>query len=288
MTARIILVVLVLIQISALAQDKPAYKIFTSKGHETDYGQMLKTISNADVIFFGEVHNNSVSHWLELQTLKDVYANHKALILAMEMFEADDQIVLDEYLNNSIEEKHLLKEAKLWDNYKTDYRPLVEFAKQKKLTVIASNVPRRYASLVYKRGLPALDSLSPEAKRWIAPLPVAVDLQLKGYKELISGMSGHSRGNGENLAKSQAIKDATMAHFIKQNRPPGHKVLHVNGAYHSQNGEGIIWYLKKMDADVSIATIHVVEQDTIQKLEDSNQASADFIICIPSDFTKTY
>ncbi len=71
--------------------------------------------------------------------------------MGMEMFEADDQIVLQEYGQGIIEEKHLLKEAKVWDNYKTDYRPLIEFAREKKLPVTATNIPRRYASLVYKR-----------------------------------------------------------------------------------------------------------------------------------------
>jgi len=286
MMRNVLAVLLFFLEVNGLAQEKPAYKIFTSKGQKTDYGQMIKTISNSDVIFFGELHNNSVSHWLELQTLKDVYENHTALTLAMEMFEADDQIVLNEYLNNTIDEKQFLKEAKVWDNYKTDYSPLVEFAKQKTLPVVASNIPRRYASLVYKKGLSALDSIAPEAKKWIAPLPLTVDLQLKGYRALMAGMDGH--GNGENLAKSQAIKDATMAYCIKLNRPSGYKVFHVNGAYHSQDNEGIIWYLKKSDSATSVATIHVVEQDNIEKLENINNGKADFIICIPADMTKTY
>lgn len=268
------------------AQDKPAYKLFDASGKEVKYEKMISSLEKAEVVFFGENHNDPISHWLELQVLKSLYEKDKNLTFAMEMFEADDQIVLNEYLAGVIEEQHLLKEAKIWTNYKTDYKPLVEFAKHNKLSVVASNIPRRYANLVYRKGIQALDSLS-EAKQWIAPLPITVDLELPGYKNMIAMMGGHgTKGTAENMAKSQAVKDATMAYFILKNRKG--KVYHVNGSYHSQNGEGIIWYLKQTQPSLKIATIHVVEQEKIDTLNAEHKNLADFIICVPKDMTKTY
>ncbi len=268
------------------AQDKPAYKLFDGSGKETRYDKMLTALAKADVVFFGELHNDPISHWLELHILRSLYEKDASLVLAMEMFEADDQVVLNEYLSGLIEEQHLLKEAKIWTNYKTDYKPLVEFARQHKVPVIASNIPRRYANLVYRKGLQALDSL-PDGKQWIAPLPITVDLELPGYKNMIAMMGGHSaRGTAENMAVSQAVKDATMAHFILRNKTG--KVYHVNGSYHSQNGEGIIWYLKQAQPALKIAAIQVVEQDSIESIEPANKDLADFIICVPKDMTKTY
>jgi len=271
----------------ALSQDKPAYRLFDSSGKEVRYEKMIKTAAKADVVFFGESHNDPISHWLELQVLKSLYEQDKKLTLAMEMFEADDQIVLNEYLNGTIEERHLLKEAKMWDNYKTDYKPLVEFAKANKLPVVASNIPRRYANLIYRKGVQALDSLPAEAKQWIAPLPMEIDLELPGYKNMISSMGPHAAsGSAANMAKSQASKDATMAYFLVKYKQG--KVYHVNGSYHSQNGEGILWYLKKLQPGITTATIHVVEQDQIESLDASNKNLADFIVCVPKDMTKTY
>ncbi len=268
------------------AQDKPAYRIFDSEGKEIKYEKMISAAEKADVVFFGEQHNDPISHWLELQILKSLFEKDKSIALAMEMFEADDQIVLNEYLKGVIEEKHLLSEAKMWPNYKTDYKPLLEFAKANKLNVIASNIPRRYANLVYRKGITALDSLT-DSKQWIAPLPITVDLELPGYKSMISSMGGHSTtGSAENMAKSQAVKDATMAYFILKNRKG--KVYQVNGTYHSQNGEGIIWYLKKAEPGIKTATIHVTEQDQLGSLNPENRKLADFIIVIPADMTKTY
>jgi uncharacterized iron-regulated protein len=114
-----------LVGLFAQSQDKPAYKIFTKEGKSVDYEKMIKELTKADVIMFGEQHDNSIIHWLELQVTKDLYDKNNNLILGFEMFEADDQIVLDEYVTGVIEERHLLNEAKVWDNYKNDYKPLV-------------------------------------------------------------------------------------------------------------------------------------------------------------------
>jgi uncharacterized iron-regulated protein len=272
--------------IVSIAQDKPAYRIFSSLGKELKYDTMVKQLIRAEVILFGELHNNPIAHWLELEVAKSLYHHNANLILAMEMFDADNQIILDEYLNGMIEEKHLLSEAKVWDNYATDYKPLVDFAKEKGLKVIASNVPRRYANLVYKNGIDALDSLADEARSWIAPLPIEIDLELEGYKSMITQMKGH--GTPENLAVSQAIKDATMAHFILKNKNHNDVVFHINGAYHSQNGEGIIWYLKRSKPEARISTIQIAEQKEIDKLREENMGKADFVICVPENMTKTF
>lgn len=267
--------------------DKMAFKIFTKEGKEVGYQQMIEEVGKAEIILFGEIHNNPIAHWLEYELAKDLHIQNPELTLGLEMLEADNQIILDEYLQGLITENHYLNEAKMWNNYKTDYRPLVEFAKENQLQVIASNIPRRYANLVYRQGLQALDSLSDEAKKWIVPLPMVVDQELPQYQKMVASMQGHGDHNsGERFIQAQAVKDATMAHFILNNR--NGQVLHFNGAYHSQNEEGIIWYLKNLAPDLKISTIETVEQEDIQDLQEENKNKADFIICIPESMTKTF
>lgn len=281
-----LLIILASTSILVAQQDRPAYKIFTKEGKAVDFDKMMKELSKAEVVLFGELHDNSIDHWLELQVAKDLYTINSNLTLGFEMFEADDQIVLNEFLTGVIEERHLLIEAKVWDNYKNDYKPLVEFAKEKKLKAIATNVPRRYANLVFRKGIDALNELPSEAKKWISPLPIEMDLNLPGYKSMMTMPTHSATMSSENMAKSQAVKDATMAYFILQNRKG--PFIHYHGAYHSQNYEGIFWYLKKAEPSLRISTIHTVEQTSIEKLEEANQGTADFIICIPKDMTKTY
>ena len=270
--------------IISVAQDKKAYQIFDKKGKKSSYEKVLKAAEKSDVVLFGEYHDNSVVHWLQLEFTKDL-AQKKDLVLGAEMLEADNQKQLDQYLNGEINQKQLDSSARLWKNYKTDYKPLVDFAKDKKINFIATNVPRRYASLVFKKDLVALDSLSAQEKSWIAPLPIEFDINLPGYKSMMGMQGGHA---GEKMPKAQAIKDATMAYFINKNRKENSIFVHYNGTYHSDNYEGINWYLRKLDADIQIVTIAMVEQKDITKLEAEHYNKADFILVIDEDVTKTY
>ncbi|GAB3319749.1 ChaN family lipoprotein [Larkinella ripae] len=277
----------------AFTSDKPAYQFYSQKLKTVDYQKVLKEAKEADVVFFGELHNNPICHWLELQLTKDLYAERKErLILGAEMFEADNQTALSDYVSGKTTDKEFPKQARLWNNYKTDYRPLVDFAREQKLPFVATNVPRRYASAVARTGLASLDTVPAAQKAWMAPLPLTVDLTLPGYKAMLDMMhGGNSKPDPEqaaNFARAQAIKDATMAYFILQNRKPGTTFLHYNGSYHSNNFEGIIWYLRQKQPDLKIVTIASVEVDDIEKPDKTNQNLASFILHIPADMTKTY
>ena len=201
------------------------------------------------------------------------------------MFEADDQVTLDEYLEGALSEKTLKDEAKLWTNFPSDYKPLLDFAKKNKLKFVAANIPRRYANMVYSRGLTKLDSISEEAKRWISPLPIQYDSTLTCYKDIFTQAKGHG---GQNLPKSQAAKDATMAYFILKNYAPGKTLIHFNGSYHSDHHQGIEWYLKKSNPELKVFTIGSAEQDELEDLDKDNYGLADCIICTPTSMSKSY
>lgn len=267
-----------------LAQDKLPYAFFTKSGQPTTYAQLLDMAANSEVVLFGEYHDNSVVHWLELELAKDL-ANKTTLTLGAEMVEADNQSQLNAYLAGTINQKQLDSTARLWPNYKTDYKPLVDFAKSKALPFITTNIPRKFASLVYKKGLEALLELTPQEKNWVAPLPIYYEASLPGYAQMVVEMGGHG---GENLPKAQAIKDATMAHFILQNLPKSGVFLHFNGSYHSDYFEGIGFYLKRTNPALQLLTIATVTQADLSKLADENQAKADFILVVDEDVVKTY
>ena len=276
-----------LLLFSSFKSDKPAYLLFNKEGKAVKYEKMLKQMEDADIILFGELHNNPISHWLQLELTKDLYQQYgKKLVLGAEMFESDNQIIMDEYLSGKISQRNFEEEIRLWPNYKTDYKPLVEFAKDSGLYFVATNVPRRYASLVNSKGFEGLEELSDEAKAFLPPLPVAYDSTLNCYASMMEmeGMGNHVTAN---FPKAQAIKDATMAHFILKNREPGKVLLHYHGAYHSQNFESIYWYLKHENPELKIVTIHSVTQDNISELTEENTGAADFTICVDEDMTRT-
>ena len=270
----------------AFKGDKLAYQIFDEKGKKSSYDKILKAVDKADIVLFGELHDNPINHWLQLELSKDVYkVIEDNLVLGAEMFEADDQITLNEYLGGNHSYKTLKAEAKLWPNNKTDYQPLVDFAMANQLTFVAANIPRRYASIVYKKGFKGLNGISDEGKKWIAPLPIKYDKNLPGYKKMVEMSGGHG---GAYFPMAQAIKDATMAHFILKNWRNGNTFIHFNGSYHSNNFEGIMWYLKQHNPDLKIITIAAVEQGKIDSLAEESLGLANFILCTPASMTKTH
>jgi uncharacterized iron-regulated protein len=266
------------------AQDKKAYQLFDKNGKKTTYKKLLKEAGLTQVLLFGEYHNNAISHWLELEITKDL-AESKKLVLGAEMLEADNQKQLNQYLKGEIDQKKLDSVARLWKNYPNDYKPLVDFAKEKNFPFVATNIPRRYAAMVSKNGFEALEKLTDEEKSWIAPQPIPYDASLPGYVQMMKMMGEHT---SPNMPKAQASKDATMAYFINKNLEENTVFIHYNGTYHSDKFEGISWYLKTYHPEIKIVTISTVEQSDLSKLEQENYNKADFILVIDEDVTKTY
>lgn len=280
--------------VNPLAAEKLAFSLYDKDGEKADYSKMILDIASSDYFFFGELHDNPISHWFEYEILKDVHEQKKEIKLGAEFFESDNQLILSEYLSKIISVKNFEDEMRLWNNYKTDYKPLVTFALEKGIDFIATNIPRRYAAYVNQNGLEALEKLSREAKKYISPLPVEYDSTLPSYSAMESGPMGkmlkETMGvkGPRHLAEAQAVKDSTMAYFIFKNKKAGELFIHFNGAYHSDNYTSILWYLKKYDSEQKIVTLTTVLQEDVSSLEDSNKRKADYIIAVDSNMTRSY
>lgn len=285
---KLMILILCLTASLSSAQTKQAYAIFTSDGTQTDYGRMLRALDDADIIFIGETHNCPVAHWMEYEITSDMIGKStKGLVLGAEMFESDNQTLVDEYTLGIISSDKFEAEAKLWDNYWTDYSQLLYLARVNGLKFVATNVPRRYASFVKDNGLDALQTLSDQAKALMAPLPIPFDAReqdeaMFGFMQM---MGGKGAGNSH-FAEAQAIKDATMAWFIARNFD--RKFIHYNGNFHSDNRGGIIPYLEKYLPGKRIMTICSARQDSLKSLDKENRGRADFILIAPTDFPMSY
>lgn len=286
-TIKLISLVFIISMCLAFKSDHPAYLLYTGNGKQVSYKKMINDIKDADIIFFGEYHNNPMSHWLEFELVKSIYQKRDSkVILGAEMFESDNQLILDEYMQSLISTKRFENECKLWGNYSTDYEPLVSFARDSSVRFIATNIPRRYAEMVNKKGIETLNKLPLEAKKFIAPLPVsfAPDSVLRAQMGVMAMM----HKNLVSIGKAQAIKDATMAYFIHKNLKENHTFIHFNGTFHSDNRGGIVEYLLKYDPTLKIKIISTVQQDDISFLEDIYMQKADYIINVPLSMIRTY
>ena len=294
MTKKLLLLLcLPLLLAFAPAGERPAYRLFTAQGQAADYDQVLTRLAQADVVFFGEQHNDPIAHWLELQVTKDL-ARLKGpgkLVLGLEMFERDVQPLLTQYAAGTLPDSALEHQSRPWPNYTTDYRPLLQFARTQQIPIIGTNAPRRYAQQVARGSLAALDALPALDKSYLAPLPLAVDYNLPGYKNMAAmfGEAAAAHGGGaQNIIQAQALKDATMAYAIRASLRPGQTLLHLNGSYHSDHHDGIVAYLRQTVPKLRVQTLSLVSQKQLQTLDKENINLADYVIVVPDDMTKTY
>jgi uncharacterized iron-regulated protein len=220
----------------------------TQKKAWMDFEVMLADAAKADVVFVGEQHDDPNTHRLETAILDGLVRRKVAPVVSLEMFERDVQGNLNEYLAGKMSEEEMLKLSRPWPRYATDYRGLVERAKAHGWPVIASNVPRRIASLVAKTGKESIAQLSPQDRTYVAAdLHCPRDSYFDRFAET---MGGHPAGNMtkdqqdamlERYYWSQCVKDETMAEAIASaaaTRTATGPVVHYNGAFHSDFGLG--------------------------------------------------
>lgn len=232
------------------------YKIYDVKKQKNiSVDDIIADMAMADVLFFGEDHNDSIGHYLETEIFKKLstaYPNKTAL--SLEMFHTDVQPEVDEYLAGLISEKNFIKEGRAWGNYK-DYKPLIEYAKANNIKVIAANAATRYSNAVTMGGLKVLENFPKTSFSFLPPAPIDT-AQGRYYEKFIETMGGHGMGSMK-IYQTQNLWDATMAwsinKFLKSNK--GIKVLQLNGRFHSDEKLGTVAKLLKANPKVKILNI---------------------------------
>ena len=270
------------------AQEKNAYTLFDAQGNRVDYTQMMDVLERQDVVFIGEIHNCPIAHWMEYEIVKDLYDRHgDRLMIGAEMFERDNQLILDEYLAGMITPATVQRRsqalAQLQDRLLSDRR--IRQRAQDSLRRHERSTPLRQHGR--QRRIRGAGRASDEAKRYVAPLPLNY-VPNKSVDEYFGAMKmpGMKQSAAENLSKAQAVKDATMAWSIAERMQS--KLVHMNGNFHSTDHSGIITYLNQYRPGLKIGTVEVIRQENTDKLDPEALGKADFFICVPKDMTSTF
>lgn len=273
--------------ISAMGQAEDVkYRVYDSKGNPATLESIIESGGAADAVFLGELHDDAVGHAFQLAVFEAIvnrYSPDRRVALSLEMFERDVQIVLDEYLAGRITEDHFLRSSRPWGNYRTDYRPLVEFARQKRLDVIAANAPRRYVNMVSRQGPTSVENLSPQAKKWLAPLPVAPSsaAYAEKFNALMAGMpvSGNAP-HGAALA-SQTLWDATMAdsavQWLRKNKRG--LIVQLNGGFHTESRLGTIEHFLRYRRGAKAIVVTIRYEENYTKFDPAKHTGlGDFVV----------
>lgn len=286
---KILLILLLCLPVLSMAQGN--YKIYnTATQKPATLDDIINDMAKADVLFYGEEHNDSIGHTLELALFNKLTEKYQTkAALSLEMFETDTQLILNEYLNDLIREKNLISDARAWKNYK-DYRPMVELAKQKHLTVIAANAPARYTNRVTRLGLKSLELLDASGKAYLPPLPIDTAAGAY-YNKFVNIMGGHAGMGGMSIYQSQNLWDATMAwsisRYFKEN--PGSKIMQVNGGFHSEDKLGTAAQLKKYSPTARIINIAAFADEHFNEVDWSKYSkSNNYIIVTDGTLAKSF
>lgn len=239
------------------------YAVFRGDGTPSSLAEIIEAADTLEVVFFGEQHDDQVTHQLQALVLGRLYQRYhrlpdgpnvhpgapgvetpavggdRTVVLSLEMFERDVQYVVDEYLNDLITESHFLSSARPWEDYEARYRPMVEFARAHGLEIVAANAPRRYVNRASRLGRESLTALPASAKQWLPPLPypeASAGYQAE-WDALMGPAAAHMAGTPFD---AQTLWDASMGQMVAEavDRSEGALVLHLAGSFHVANFTG--------------------------------------------------
>ncbi len=294
-----LVVIIFVMTLAALPQiqiSEANYRIFDAKGNSVGLEKVIAEVGKNDVVFLGELHDDATAHFLQAEIFKQTiekYSLNRKVALSLEMFERDVQIVVNEYLDNQISEAQFLAASRPWGNYKTDYRPLVELAKEKKLSVIAANAPRRYVNMVSRLGRDSLKGLTSEAKKWLAPLPYndPSEVYARKFNALMGQMNDSKTPTAHSpILFSQALWDATMAHSVAETlkKYQNGLVVHLNGGFHTENKLGTVEHLLKYRPKTKVLVITMRYEEDFQNFDKAKHTDlGDFVILTDSKIPRS-
>ena len=253
---------------------------------------LVSQLKESDVVFIGEFHGNQASHLLEMALMAKLYQQRPQQVLTLEMFNRDQQAILNRYLDGEIGEKYLINEAHTWPNYAGSYRPMIEFAKEHFIPVIAANASGDIVRCIGQNGQTYIDLLPAQEKRWIAERPFInnADYQQKFY-DFLDEVRHVSEKRKQSSYSAQLARDNTMAESILKalQDTPEAQVIHLNGSFHSEEYLGTVAMLKQRRPDLNIAVISPVRVENPEDVKWSTEelALGDYVYFIrpqPTDY----
>jgi aminopeptidase N len=203
---------------------------------------IIEQVAGKKIVYVGEYHDRFSNHALELEVIKDLFKKNPAIAVGMEMFQRPFQQVLDDYIGGAIKEREFLKRTEYFSRWVYDfnlYRPILDFARDAKIPVVALNASSEIVDKVAKGGI---DSLSVDEKKKV---PQQMDLSDSAYRDRLKRIFEEHKNFGEKnfdfFYEAQVLWDETMAwsldEYLRKN--PSRQMIVIAGSGHLAYGSGI-------------------------------------------------
>jgi uncharacterized iron-regulated protein len=281
------------------------FAVFRGDGTPAAFEDIVREASEAEVVLFGEEHDDLMTHRLQAEVLRRLFMDYnrpsasgrpsphagrrgvdtpqtggdRTVVLSLEMFERDVQYVVEEYIQDLITEDHFVRSARAWERYETDYKPAVEFAKAHGVPVVAANAPRRYVNRASRLGSASLEELPASARAFLPPLPHPAPsaTYVEEWDELMGEGAQYMSGSP---LDGQALWDATMAYSIQEalEREEQPLVLHLAGSFHVANFTGVPEVLERYRPGTRRLVLVGRPSEDLESLPDQFTGQGDFVI----------
>lgn len=268
----------------AAACATPARIVTTADDKVKTVAQAADALASVDVVVLGEQHDSTAVHRTHLALLQQLHARRPDLVVAMEMFERDVQNVLLQYLGGLIDEATFLAQSRPWDNYARDYRPVIEFAREHGVVVLAANAPKELAAKAGKQGVQSVLGSPHVARTTSAP-------EDEYWDAFVDTMKAHvgTQGDGamQRMYAAQCLKDDTMAESILDYLAARQKVgstplvVLIAGQFHTDHRRGVVARLQGRNQALRIGLVSAEAVDDLDAgLYTAPRTIADYVVVV--------
>lgn len=244
-------------------------------GDLRDLEHIVPKLAGKRVVFIGENHDRYDHHLNQLAIIRQLHARNPNLVIAMEFFQQPFQSYLDAYIGGSLDERTFLEKTEYFERWGYDYRlyrPIIEYAREQAIPLLALNIPREISTKVGQSGI---DSLTEEERRWV---PEQMDRSDESYRKRLKAIfERHPDTKSrkfEYFYEAQLLWDEGMAEraarYLTEN--PGRQMVVLAGEGHLAYGAGIP---ERLVRRVPVDTAIVLQGTTGEEMQ---PGIADFLL----------
>ena len=204
--------------------------------------QIIPALADKRVVFIGEQHSRYDHHLTQLEIIRRLHILHPQLAIGMEMFQQPFQHYLDDYVAGRLDEQAMLRATEYYQRWRMDYRhyaPILRYAREHALPVIALNVPTELTHRVAHVGLDGLD----DEDRWQLPAEIAPadDAYRQRIKAVFDYHPKDEEHSFEHFLEAQLLWDEAMAEraAVYLEEHPDHHLVVIAGNQHVAWGSAI-------------------------------------------------
>lgn len=253
------------------------------------FDAFVETVARAQVVALGEEHDHAEIQAFELRLLQAL-AQHRPqrLALAMEFLERDMQPAVDAYLTGASDATTLQQHIKASAAFMQYYFPLVQYARQARIPVLAMNIPRPLARRVAKEGLQAVVQSVAQTERGYFPTTFsAITPQYRSYfLRAVAASHPLQAEQVDRFVEAAHVKDDVMAESLAVflEGAPDWTVLAIAGRFHFDHGLAIPALLRQRRPQVTLqylTTRAVAADEHMNLLELARDGVADYVWFAP-------